>query len=79
MERNVGSIDSAVRAMIGLGLLMTAAALSSVWIASAAVVLVSLALLYTALSERCPAYRLFGWNTRREPPPPTTPEPHARA
>lgn len=76
MERNVGSIDSVVRAMAGLVLLMTAAALSSVWIASAALVLVSLVLLYTALSERCPAYRLFGWSTRREPPPP---QPHAPA
>jgi hypothetical protein len=79
MERNVGSIDSAVRAMVGLGLLMTAAALSSVWIASAALIAVSLVLLYTALTERCPAYRVFGWNTRREPPPPVRPEPHRRA
>lgn len=78
MERNVGSIDSIVRAIVGLGLLVAAAALSSVWIAAAAMVVVALVMLVTALSERCPAYHLFGWNTRREPPPPTTPAPHPR-
>lgn len=77
MDRNVGSIDSVIRAMVGLGLIITAAALSSVWIASAALVVVALILLYTGLTERCPAYHLFGWNTRREPPPPTTPQPHS--
>ena len=76
MDRNVGSIDSVIRAMVGLGLIITGAALSSVWIASATLVVVALILLYTGLTERCPAYRLFGWNTRREPPPPSTPQPH---
>lgn len=78
MERNMGSIDSVVRAMVGLALIITAAALSSVWIASASLVAVALVLLYTALVERCPAYHLFGWSTRREPRPPTTPQPHPR-
>lgn len=76
MERNVGSIDSVIRAMVGLALIISAAALSSVWIASAALVAVALVLLYTALVERCPAYRLFGWSTHRrvQAPPPA---PHA--
>lgn len=78
MERNVGSTDSVIRAMVGLGLIVTAAALSSVWIASASLVVVALVLLYTALNERCPAYHLFGWSTRREAPPPTTPQPHSQ-
>jgi hypothetical protein len=77
MERNVGSIDSVVRALVGLGLLITAAALSSVWIAAAALVLAAVMLLYTGLTERCPAYRLFGWNTRHGAPPPAAPTPRA--
>ena len=77
MDRNVGSSDSVIRAMVGLALIVTAAGLSSVWMASAALVLVALVLLYTALTERCPMYHLFGWNTRPEASPPTTPEPHA--
>lgn len=80
MERNVGSTDSVIRVMAGLGLLIAAAALSSVWITSVALVLVSVVLFYTALTERCPAYRAFGWSTRRKaPPPPTTPQPHPGA
>lgn len=79
MVRNVGNIDSILRAVAGLGLLVAAAAVSPAWIASGALVVVALVLLVTALTERCPAYRLFGWTTRREAPPPTTPEPHARA
>ena len=80
MDRNVGNIDSVIRVVAGLALLIGAAALSSVWIASVALVLVSLVLFYTALTERCPAYRAFGWSTRRKvPPPPTTPQPHAGA
>jgi hypothetical protein len=79
MERNVGSTDSVLRAMVGLCLLMTGAALSSVWIASAALVVVSLVLLYTALTERCPAYRALGWTTRRQTPPPVRPSPHTPA
>lgn len=73
MDRNVGSSDSVIRAMVGLALIVTAAALSSVWMASAALVLVALVLLYTALTERCPMYGLFGWSTRREPPTPAKP------
>lgn len=70
MERNVGSIDSVMRVMLGLGLLITAAALSSVWIARIALVIAALMLCYTALTERCPAYRMFGWNTRPKTPGP---------
>ena len=73
MEKNVGSIDSVIRVMIGLVLLFVAAVVARVWIVSAAAVLIALVLLYTALSERCPAYRLFGWSTRKEPGAPVGP------
>jgi len=73
MEKNVGSVDSVIRVMIGLVLLFAAAALAPKWILSAVAVLVALVLLYTALSERCPLYGLFHCSTRKEPPAPVGP------
>jgi hypothetical protein len=60
MRKNVGSLDSAIRAMIGLGLLL-GAGVSIQWpVVSAGCVLVSLLLLNTALAAWCPLYAVLG-------------------
>jgi hypothetical protein len=64
MKINVGSLDSAIRAMIALALLLGAGALIDSLVVSFACVLVALLLAWTALSEWCPLYALLGIDTR---------------
>lgn len=64
MKQNVGGLDSAIRAMIALALLIGAGA-SIRWPGvSAACVLVSLLLAWTALTARCPLYALLDLDSR---------------
>lgn len=57
LTRNVGTIDRAVRAAIGLVLVLWAAAGGPVW------AWLGVILLATAAVSWCPAYRLIGINT----------------
>lgn len=65
MNRNVGTVDRLVRALLGVGALAWAGALG--WSSSAAIVLLVLAgiLLVTAALGFCPLYRLLGISTYR--------------
>jgi len=64
MRKNVGSLDSAIRAMIALAVLLAAGASIQWPVVSVACVLVSLMLFRTALTGWCPLYALLGINTR---------------
>jgi hypothetical protein len=65
MRKNVGGLDSAIRVMLGFGLLLAAAGTMQ-WIAlSIALVVLSLPLFRTALTASCPVYRLLGIDTTR--------------
>jgi hypothetical protein len=64
MRKNVGSLDSAIRAMIALALLLAAGASIQWPVVSVACVLVSLMLFRTALTGWCPLYALLGIDTR---------------
>jgi hypothetical protein len=65
MSANVGSIDRAIRIILGLGLVVLPFILS--WSASAMAVsvVVGLVLVVTALVRFCPLYRLIGVRTCR--------------
>ena len=69
MSKNVGDLDSAIRAMVGLALLLAAASATQWPVVSVVCVLLSLLLLWTALAGSCPLYALLGINTA----------PHAKA
>ena len=60
MEINVGSIDRIARIFAGLILLSLLLWLDSSW---RWLGLIGIVPLLTGLAGRCPAYRLFGWNT----------------
>jgi len=75
MEKNVGSLDAMLRVVMGLALLIVATVVAPAWVLSVAAVAIALVLLYTALSERCPLYRVFHWSTRHEPHAPVGPTP----
>jgi Protein of unknown function (DUF2892) len=64
MTRNVGSVDRALRALIGILALLGAFVLGwfSGWMLWAAVV-VGVIMLGTAAVGTCPLYRLLGMNT----------------
>jgi len=64
MRKNVGSLDSAIRAMIALAVLLAAGASIQWPVVSVACVLVSLMLFRTALTGWCPLYALLGIDTR---------------
>lgn len=64
MRKNVGSLDSAIRAMIALALLLAAGASIQWPVVSVACVLVALLLVRTALTGWCPLYALLGIDTR---------------
>lgn len=63
MRKNVGSLDSAIRAMIALALLLGAGASIQWPVVSVACVVVSLFLARTALTAWCPLYSLLGIDT----------------
>jgi hypothetical protein len=65
MRQNVGSLDSAIRAMIALALLLGAGASIHWLVVSVACVLVALLLVGTALAGWCPLYALLGIDSRR--------------
>jgi hypothetical protein len=65
MKQNVGGLDSAIRVMLGLGLLLAAAATMQ-WIAlSIALVVLAIPLFWTALTASCPVYTLLGIDSTR--------------
>lgn len=66
MERNVGTLDRALRALIGVLALLGAFVLGwfSGWVVWAAA-LVGVIMLVTAALGSCPLYRLVGLNTCR--------------
>jgi hypothetical protein len=64
MRKNVGSLDSAIRGMIALALLLAAGAFIQWPVVSVACVLVSLLLFRTALTAWCPLYALLGIDSR---------------
>ena len=65
MNRNVGTVDRVVRALLGVGALALAGTLG--WSSTGAIVLLVLAgiLLVTAALGFCPLYRLLGISTYR--------------
>ena len=65
MKPNVGDRDSVIRAMAGLALLLAAAGLLQWPLLSAAVLILAVLLLYTALTEWCPLYALLGISTAK--------------
>jgi Protein of unknown function (DUF2892). len=60
VEKNVGTVDSAIRVVIGLALLSLMFVLEG---DASAFGLIGLVPIYTALIEWCPAYLLFGITT----------------
>ncbi len=64
MRKNVGSLDSAIRAMVALALLLAAGATSQWLVLSVACVIVALVLVRTALNQSCPLYTLLGIETQ---------------
>jgi hypothetical protein len=66
MRKNVGNGDSVVRVCVALVLLFAAAGMLQWVIASMALVVVAVMLLYTALTEWCPLYDWLGINTREK-------------
>lgn len=65
MKKNVGGLDSAIRVMLGLGLLLAAAGTMQWMVLSVALVVLSIPLFRTALTASCPVYTLFGIDTTR--------------
>ncbi|HYL22413.1 MAG TPA: DUF2892 domain-containing protein [Gemmatimonadales bacterium] len=63
MKQNVGGLDSVIRVMLGLGLVLAAAGTLQWTLLSVALVLLSIPLFRTALSGSCPVYSLFGIDT----------------
>ena len=61
---NVGSLDSAIRAMIALALVLGGGASIHWSVVSVACVLVALLLCWTALTQWCPLYAVLGIDTR---------------
>lgn len=64
MGQNVGSLDSAIRAMLGVALLLGAGASIQWPVVSVACVVISLFLVRTTLTAWCPLYALLGIDTR---------------
>ncbi len=58
MKPNIGTTDRAVRAVLGVGLLVAAAAGAPVWLALPGVLMLA-----TAGMRFCPAYAPFGFKT----------------
>lgn len=63
MTRNVGTIDRAVRTVLGLGAVAWASSIGITSGAGIALVVVAAVLLVTAAAGFCPLYRLLGINT----------------
>lgn len=66
MQKNVGGLDRLVRAVIGIALIYYALSNlpgSDVWMVPAGIV--GFIALLTALLGWCPAYKLFGINSRK--------------
>jgi hypothetical protein len=63
MNRNVGGLDSAIRVMLGLALVLAAAGTMQWTLLSIALVLLSIPLFRTALSRSCPVYSALGIDT----------------
>lgn len=65
MKKNVGGLDSAIRVMLGLGLVLAAAGTMQWMALSIALVVSSIPLFWTALTASCPVYTLLGIDTTR--------------
>jgi F0F1-type ATP synthase membrane subunit c/vacuolar-type H+-ATPase subunit K len=65
MERNVGGLDRAVRIVLGIALIASAAMGYAGGILLWAALLVGLAMLVTAATQSCIAYSALGISTRR--------------
>jgi Protein of unknown function (DUF2892) len=63
MKQNVGSLDTVIRVMIGLALLLAAGVLVKWPAMSIGLVVVSLPLFWTALRGSCPLYSFLGVDT----------------
>lgn len=63
MKQNVGGLDSVIRVMLGLGLVLAAAGTLHWALLSVALMLLSIPLFRTALSGSCPVYSLLGIDT----------------
>lgn len=65
MNRNLGTVDRIVRAVLGIGALAWAGSMG--WSSTVAIVLLVLAgiLVVTAATGFCPLYRLLGISTNR--------------
>ncbi|HSJ22412.1 MAG TPA: DUF2892 domain-containing protein [Nocardioidaceae bacterium] len=63
MTRNVGTVDRAVRTVVGLGLAVWAFSIGVASAAGIALVVVAAVLLVTAAVGFCPLYRLLGIST----------------
>ncbi len=62
MKQNVGGVDRTLRVVIGIAILAVGIAYRSWW------GLIGLLPLVTGLVRVCPAYRPFGFSTRRDTP-----------
>jgi len=65
VPKNVGSLDSWVRAGLAIGCLVLAAAFNEVPALSLVAAAVGIVLMGTALTGHCPLYRAFGIDTHR--------------
>jgi hypothetical protein len=80
MKKNVGGLDSAIRVMLGLGLVLAAAGTMQWMVLSVALVVLSIPLFWTALTASCPFYALLGIDTTRaDPKRPGGPGTHQKA
>ena len=69
-HRNVGNIDAAVRALLGLVLLSAAAIFNERPFLAIGAGFLALVFLGTALTRVCPLYVLVGMSTREHQAPP---------
>ncbi len=64
--KNVGWIDSGIRAMLGIALLGVSASFNDRPLLAVGAAFVALIFLGTALFRVCPLYTLLGWNTNSQ-------------
>jgi hypothetical protein len=65
MEKNVGKVDSIIRLILGIILVIAGLAYLN-GVAEVVVIIIGIVLIFTSLTKFCALYKLFGINTLKK-------------
>lgn len=74
MKQNIGTVDKAIRGVVGLFLIYIAAANFQNKLLSGVAFVIGFVLILTSMFGVCLLYRLFGISTKHEKNPPLPPQ-----